>query len=499
MTVEIVTAKAPRPGVNHCLIPRRYLVTVNETDQKAADATARLDPVRCRFASSSLEHEYGQFAFARNIATNKLGIIFGVPLFSLYGVLDFVNLSDPHTAIVIRLVAAAVAFSIYFSLRSPAAARYHEVLTAAVVGVLSAAMILIIGAEASLDNAYYVGLIQAAVILSFLLRMNFEVAVTTLFLMLAGFILAVSGKADTQEAYLQTLILVTMFSICGFGIYLAERFRRMDFLKTQTIARQNARLSELIADVRLDNARKVAAMNMLVHFVRTPIHQIVGFTDVISKSISDDAGNVPTDCLESVNIIKSASRELSQNVTRLLAYYRLDEKASEAPSLIEMDHVIRDYAEHFSTNQRISVDCERVAIVNRAAVVAAAFAAIVERYSEDAEGARAVEISLRRSGKFALIAVQDDGAPMDPEEFMRRTRALDKLDHYLSANGSSMPMSLRTVARAAQLAGGEFRHAVKDGKNAFQILFFDLGASAEQTEFAARRSDDMIASVWKVA
>ena len=120
-----------------------------------------------------------------------------------------------------------------------------------------------------------------------------------------------------------------------------------------------------------------------------------------------------------------------------------------------------------------------------AVLVAAAIAAFLDRYAEDADAAVTVSFSLARSGDSAAITVRDNGAPIEKDEFARKTRPLDKLDHYLSANGSSMSMALRTVARAAQLAGGELTHATENGGNAFRLTFSDFAAVAGEGVAAA--------------
>ena len=314
--------------------------------------------------------------------------------------------------------------------------------------------------------------------------MSFEKAMIPLIVMLVGFIAAVSGKSDAEQAVLQTVVLTTMFSICAFGIYLSERLRRSDFLKTRLIARQNDKLNEMLADVRLDNLRKVAAMNLLVHFVKTPVHQIVGFTDIITRALEAGAGEASKDSLEGARFIKSASRELSQNVSRLLAYYRLDEGVAGPPSnLVELDSLIRDYAEHLPDGFKVRFDCDKVAIVSRQTIVNAALAALVDHYSTDsARGA--LEIQLRRSADGAELNAVDDGPLLSQEEFACLTKPLDKLDHYLTANGSSMPMALRTAARAAELCGGYLSWRSEGGRNRLTLALKDF-AGAAQLEGAA--------------
>jgi signal transduction histidine kinase len=441
----------------------------------------KIDYLRCRFASEATEREYLAACFRRNLATNRIGILVGVPLFSIYAFADFINLADPVTAVAYRACAAVGALALAVALgKSAWAAKRYEWVTVFVVCVLGGSMIAIIWREDSLDNYYYVGLVQAAVIQSFLIRMSFERAMIPLLFMLVAFAAAVSGKADRNEATLQLGVLVTMFSMCGFGIYVAERLRRIDFLKTRLIAKQNEQLNAMLEETKLDNARKVAAMNLLVHFVRTPIHQIVGFTDVLTNSL-DAAGQdrAPKDCVESAGFIRSASRELFRNVSQLLTYYRLDEKAAApAVDLVELQGLIEDFTEELPGRVKAVRRLDRVAIMTRQDIVIEALKALCTHYAEAGEGPARIEIRLVREGDLATITVVDDLPVLGEAEFERQTRPLDRLDHYLTANGTSMPMALRTAARASELAGGGAAWREQAGRNAIILTFRDYAAEA---------------------
>jgi signal transduction histidine kinase len=444
-------------------------------------ATERIDALQCRFADASTEQEYRAAVLSRDLANNRIGIVFGVSLFGLYFILDFFNLEEPWRAVLIRSAAIFLGLSIFvLILRSQAASKRHEELTALIVAVLGAAMNLIIWLEPTLDNSYYVGLIQAGVILSFLLRVNFTASIITYASFLTGFAFAVAGKSDAKEALLQLAVLMTMFGTCGFGVYLVERFRRTDFLKTCLIARQNAQLNTMLEETKLDNARKVAAMNLLVHFVRTPIHQIVGFTDVLTNSL-DAAGQdrAPKDCVESAGFIRSASRELFRNVSQLLAYYRLDEKAAApAVDLVELQGLIEDFTEELPGRVKAVRRLDRVAIMTQQDIVIEALKALCTHYAEAGEGPARIEIRLVREGDLATITVVDDLPLLGEAEFERQTRPLDRLDHYLTANGTSMPMALRTAARASELAGGGAAWREQAGRNAIILTFRDYAAEA---------------------
>lgn len=438
----------------------------------------RITPLLRQFEDPEIEQDFRKFVFKENLATNRLGVSVGVPLFFLYAILDFINLEHPVVAVAVRVAATLLCALMIMGMYHRALARFHEELTAMVVVVLGSAMTLIIWREPSLDNAYYIGLIQAGVFLTFLSRMVTYKAFAALIWIVVMFAFAVRNKEDVKQAVLQTFILMTMFAIFAFGIVVADGMRRKDFLKSRTIAIQNEKLNRMLADVRQDNARKVAAMNLLVHFVKTPIHQIVGFTDVIRRQIEHpEAAEKLGETLESAAFIQAASRDLSRNVSRLLAYYRLDDKAGAQPDLVELDALILDHAERL--DRAPAMKLHKVAIVNRREIIGDAMQTMIDRYADNQESSTLVEIRLERVEGAALIVFIDEGPALSDEEFARQTKPLDKLDHYLTANGSSMLLGLRTVARAVEICGGSIRYRREDRRNVFFIEVRDLAATQD--------------------
>jgi signal transduction histidine kinase len=438
------------------------------------------EPKKNRF-SLELEREFRALNLASDARQNFYALTIVLPLYALYAFVDAITLSNPHEAIVIRLAFAALASGPALAIRFLSLSRHHELLTIISVTLMGLGVNVLIWRDPNLDHNYYVALIQGGIFVSFLARLTFANSLIVLLTFLSGFVFAVLDKQPVDDAALQTFILITMFAMCAFGIHLTQNLRRQDFLKSKKIAEQNRQLNAMLADVQLDNARKVAAMNLLVHFVKTPIHQIVGFTDVIRNQIEGmGAGGDRDSCLESAAFIQSASKDLARNVSRLLAYYRLDEKAAAAPDLIELDALIVDHLERLPAPPRASLD--RVAIVNRKDVVSDAIQTMIDRYADNRESHSFTGVRIERCEGAATIVFTDEGPAISADEFAQQTRPLDKLDHYLTANGSSMMLGLRTVARAAEICGGALRHARDGDENVYSLELPDLSAKDSEAD-----------------
>ena len=376
-------------------------------------------------------------------------------------------------------------------------ARFHESLTVSVVILFGAVMNVIIGAEGSLENDYYVGLVQAAVILSFLLRVGLRPSVGALFLLLSGFALAAVQSPDEKEITLQIVVLATMFLTCAFGIYFIERYRRTAYLQAKTIEVQNAQLAGMLEAAEADNRRKIAAMNTLVHFVRTPVHQIVGFTDVVVAELQA-AGDAARESLEHAERIRSAAGELSNNVARLLTSHRLDEAHLSPPERIGLRDLFDDLRYELEDAYE-TVDAPTSAagalLNHRSALTTAveALGAFFKERAREAGPARKVAIAFAIDDRGVLLTLADDGQAMSAEDFAGAAAPLTALSDYLSMTGSRMPMALRTAVRAIEVCGGHLVQAPEPpagGGLAVEAFIPNLPPATDDPEAAARDSDE---------
>ena len=279
-----------------------------------------------RFTREDLETEYQRAGFARDLKNNVVGLFVAALVFVLYTVLDMITLEYLGFALFVRLSAVAVIVSSILLIKLTNYDRFQEQLTMISIISVGTALNLMIWKEPSLTNAYFVGLIQSGVLTCFLFRIQFRNTMIALATMLGGFVLAVADKPDANEPFVQTIILTTMFASCVFGAYLLDRYRRNDFLNTRVIEKQNAKLNTMLEEMSVNYDRKIATLNLLVHFVKTPLHQIRGFSEVLLQGLdAAEPDEKIVGSLDSAQCIKSASDELTQNVNQLLVYHRLDD------------------------------------------------------------------------------------------------------------------------------------------------------------------------------
>ncbi|MBI1365849.1 MAG: hypothetical protein GC153_07810 [Alphaproteobacteria bacterium] len=432
------------------------------------------------FKSPSMEREFCASIRAQSLKNNTVALMIAAPFYAVYSILDLLILDHPITGAAIRLGTALICGLIILLFCVKSLARFHERLSVLAVLVLGFGIDLIIWQEPTLDNSYYVALIQGGVFVSFLLRLSFVNSLIVLGGMYLGFIVAVVNKSPPREVVLQCFIVFSMYCMCAFGIYMLQALRRQDFLKSRTIAQQNAQLAAMLADAQLDNERKLAALNTLIHFVKTPIHQIVGFTDLIVRGLNEASGADAAQQLEHASFVKKASSDLADNVAKLLAYYRLDEQVKGMrPETVELAAMLDDFKDLIEEKAACTIERRPPVLVNYAEPIRVALSSLASVCMDESSAITEVLVEWRERAQGGLdVSFIYDGSPLSDERFADLTQPLTKITNYLTADGLAMPMALRTVARAAEICHGRLEYRRAGDRNVLILSLADLSEEA---------------------
>ncbi len=430
-----------------------------------------------RFASRETEAAFGAFVFGRNLAANVGGASLGLFLFVVYIFSDYIDAVDPNKVAAIRLVTFAICAFLMSFLLFKRFRRFHDLISAAVLILMGGAINLIVYIQPSLENTYYIALIQGFIMFTLLLRLSFVSMTVVIVSTQAFFTVAAFSHDATRDTILQSVNLLFVGLICIAGSYLLQRYQRVDFLKSQTIQHQNAKLSILLEDAKRDNERKLAAMNMLVHFVKTPLHQISGFSDIVMNSLDGDDERISiNDGVEGARYIKDATANLTKSVNDLLTYHRLDDLDGQQRSdEASIDDLIYDFSETLSAEIDVKVEGEGGLVRTDDDVFKTALSSLARHYHNPNSGVTSLAIELCSQNGAAQITLKDNGAVIDEQQFQQDTKPLIKINNYLTSAGSEMPMALRTVARAVEIIGGVFHHEPLADGNIFvlKILNYD--------------------------
>ncbi len=429
-----------------------------------------ISPLTAKFTSAETEQAYQNFVFARNILSNLWGLGFGLFLYIIYVFIEPADSAEPQATQAIRIFVVAVSICFLALLTHNSFRKRYDVITAIIILLMGVGQNLMVWVQPNLDNTYYVGLIQGLILFGLLLRVNFismVAPVTATFLM---FCVVVFSKGDPAVATLQSANIFVVSSICLIGVYLIQRYQREDFFKTQTIEVQNEKLKVLLDAAEKDNERKIAALNMLVHFIKTPLHQITGFSDILVDAMRDGPAG---ESAENARYIKKATVNLTKSVNGLLTYHRLDEAESRnEPEAIQISSAVDDMMELMPSGVDISKeDAPDAKMLADPAILRSALNGLVEHFADPRCGAKQIVLSTGESNRGPSLTIEDDGRVLSSAQFEDLVLPLTQMTGYLSQTGDEMSMALRTVARALEIMGGDIAHTALPDGNQYVITF----------------------------
>lgn len=390
---------------------------------------------------------------ARHAFFDRFALAVGLFVYLSYAVMDVIVLERAADAIALRvggtLACAAALLSVHFGAINVRLDRLIPLMVVFLGSILN----VIIFVEPSIGNNYFIGLIQIAVFISFMLRAGFVSSNAGLIFLLAGYLAAVSGKDlfGTVQLTVQIYFLVMMFATCSAGIYILERYRRTLFLNARVIDEQNVQLERMIEELERTVSRKTALLKVFTHVMKTPVHQIVGFLQVVRRDIEDaDGDSVKSD---NIGYAESAAAKLRKSVEEMVDYHFVDNAVQNSNS--EQIDIYDLLEEHFYDGVesgtlllrggRTSIEVDQQLLLLAAKHLRLFFC-------DRTPALKAIEVHNGQTDEVVVDFV-DDGPPIEESQFRSMTCPLTSIENYLSGEGANVEMTLRTAARALEQLG----------------------------------------------
>ncbi len=407
----------------------------------------------------------------RHATFDRFALALGLIVYLSYAVMDLIILERAQEAIMIRLAGTALcggALALIHFGRIPA--RLDRLIPLMVV-FLGSLLNVIIFIEPSIANNYFIGLIQIAVFISFMLRAGFVSSNVGFFALLAGYLAAVANKdlIGTVQLTTQMYFLVMMFLSCSCGIYILERYRRTLFLNSRIIDEQNAQLARMIEDLEQTVSRKTALLKVFTHLMKTPVHQIVGFLQVVRNEI-ETAADGAHEASDSIRYAEAAASELRRNVEEMVDYHLADNAVrSRQTERIDVREVLEEYFYDSieSGALELSGGREHIDVDQQLFLLAAKHLRIF--FKDRTPELTSIEVRRTPSGEVEIDFV-DAGPPMNAQEFHAHTCHLTSIENYLSGEGANPEMTLRTASRALEQDGAEMS-PLRDGRSGLRVRF----------------------------
>ena len=156
---------------------------------------------------------------------------------------DFLDTVNPSRSVLVRLAALSLSSAFFALLLFKPMRSYQDGVFAAITITATNTVLINLWMQPTLDNTWYLGLIQGYIMAGVLLRLSLVSMCSVVFITLCEFIVIAFSKSDSDAAVLQSANVGLVGCLIVFGVYLLQRYQRIDFINTLTIEKQNRQLS----------------------------------------------------------------------------------------------------------------------------------------------------------------------------------------------------------------------------------------------------------------
>lgn len=458
----------------------------------ALSAHGALDLWSDRFTDPVRERAFKAYSQVRNGPTERFILISGTGIHLAYGILDWLTLG-PEIApitVLIRVLGVLLLAPLYAWTFSKRGAAYIMWVSVAAALIMSSSMGLMLHKMQTITPPYYVGFIHLSLVFSSVLQINFRVCLSLLLSNYVIFSLAVppiTGHADFIAAH---FFLIASFVSCAVVNYVLERNRRLEFVEYKEKQRYYDEVQRLANETEISLHRRNALLNVLGHVVKTPLHQIIGYAQVIEQT--EKMAPEPTENLEFAAEIVRAGQTLSHQSQRILDYSRAEAgllnvslQTTNPERLVnEALHTVEKSAE----DKKIAIEshCTDANIIADSRHMTLALNEIIGNAVKYCPPGSRIDIYTEETPLGILLSIKDNGPGIPESELGRVSDALNQTEEFRNMGGDRLGIGVSLACILARIAGGRlFFSSIPNAGSLAQILF---AKPERQSETALKRA-----------
>lgn len=310
------------------------------------------------FADPATEARFKAHLAGEGFQRERLMQLLGWLIFVGYGALDFL-VAGEHAAefVTIRfIVAAPAALAVMALCWAKPFRRYLGQSTAVALLLCALAIIyMIFRMQGPSAPPYIIGVLVVLVYTSCVMRIDFLFASATYSLIAATYCAALFAKAAQGEADMisGSFFMISVAGIAIATIYLQERRVRETWLNMEQRAADDALIRQLLLEATAADRSKANFLSVVTHELRTPLHQIIGFSEIVRANPQGDSNAGHLD-----QVIASAS-QLLKKLAKMLRYA----EAAAGKIRIELeDAPVEEIIDRVITETRASANAKNVRI-----------------------------------------------------------------------------------------------------------------------------------------
>ncbi|MEM6415795.1 MAG: HAMP domain-containing sensor histidine kinase [Pseudomonadota bacterium] len=304
------------------------LVSKIYKDQAAAIADRQLPGrkhlnwLNAEFSDRQLEHAYGDFieryAWRREYKVQ----LAAMALYMFYGILDVLAVGS-YTLEFLAIRFSVALFIIIYLLAvgaRPFMRRHVGLNSIAGLAICSIAILFMVYRMPVEGSPPYIMGVQFCMILSAcIMRVRVVHAVPTYIFIGVAYIISLALKGDVPLSDYASAIFFMWSTVIVISManYVQEARSRIMWLKNVESERDATKISELLLSATAADKSKASFLSVLTHELKTPLHQIIGFTELLKSEVAKSGNTASVDASEYV--IDAANKMLAR-VNQMLRY-----------------------------------------------------------------------------------------------------------------------------------------------------------------------------------
>ncbi len=455
------------------------------------DSAARdsLRPIIAEFADPETEEAYRLHLAGPEADRERLLQVLGIGVYLSYSALDVLV----GGALAAEFVATRFLFTLPIVVIGvlltsiPRYRRYVEYSTVLGFAAMSISIVyMIYRMPGQGAPPYIIGLLVVMVFASCLMRVSVKLAAPTFIGIAAAYCTALLiGRQFTANEILSGYFF--MISVTGVALvsnYLQERRSRQKWAQDVQRKRDAARIEQLLVEATAADRSKLNFLSILTHELRTPLHQIIGYDDILRLQVNNGETK---DLMSSIDQISTSAHGLLKKLSQMLRY--ADATAGKLDFVVEDIEIgeIIDYLDGQHTasasGRSISLDASGVAkAVLRIDQHHASYA--LSNLIENAVNASRPGSKILISGKVEndayRLEIKDEGCGMAPEKIAAAFAPFEQTEAARSRLRGGLGLGLPIARLLLEGQGARLSIETAVGKGTTAVVRFALADRAQR-------------------
>ncbi|MDZ7626825.1 MAG: HAMP domain-containing sensor histidine kinase [Parvularculaceae bacterium] len=433
-------------------------------DGKGRAAASEFDRRTATFRDPALESEYRSFLATESFRREFQLQWVGVAAFLSYGFLDLLTVGDKAADFLIlrcAIVGPIGALGVMLT-AIPRLRPYQQYSTIIGFALYCLSIIFMISAMSPVGGPpYIIGVLVTMIFTSCLMRVKFPVAAFTYLFVSVVYCAVVAAHAhmSATDRIAGYFFMISVAMVAIVTSYVQEMRAREIWYRNRQREKDAAEIRRLLIEATAADQSKLNFLSVLTHELRTPLHQIIGFSEIARADAANAAAAAQ---IANINQALDAARELLKKIGQMLRY--ADATAGKLSFVIDdvLPHEIIEQLTHQYSDlaTRRSVQTEVVEIGAAKLLIDAhhtlyALGNILENaLNASPPGAKVIVTGALAGDGLYKISVRDFGPGMSPAKIAAALEPFGHADSKLSRTQKGLGLGVSIAKQLIERQGG---------------------------------------------